>query len=76
MRLAALIEAFEAVCAATRAARERRVFNPHHARIGECARMIRRIADLGHAGGRACRRRCRRRRAGADSGERERAAGG
>ncbi len=61
VRLAALIGAFDATCAATAAAtaaaRERRVFNPHHARIADGARMIRRIADLGHAGGLACRRR-------------------
>ena len=63
VRLAALICAFDLACAATAAvtaaARERRVFNPHHARIADSARMIRRIADLGHAGGLACRgRRC------------------
>lgn len=61
VRLAALIGAFDATCAATAAvtavARERRVFNPHHAGIADGARMIRRIADLGHAGGLACRRR-------------------
>ena len=55
VRLAALIGAFDATCAAsaavTAAARERGIFNPHHARIPESARMIRRIADLGHAGG-------------------------
>ena len=65
LRLAGLIGAFDAVCAATSAAtavaRERGVFNPHHASIAERARMIRRIVDLGHAGGLACRR---RRRAG------------
>lgn len=59
-RLAALICAFDAACAATATvtamARRRRVFNPHHASIGERARMIRRVADLGHAGGLACRR--------------------
>ena len=59
VRLAALIGAFDATCAATSAAtvlaRERGVFNPHHACIAERARMIRRIADLGHAGGLACR---------------------
>jgi len=58
-RLAALISAFDAACAATSAvtalAGERRVFNPHHASIAERARMIRRVADLGHAGGLACR---------------------
>lgn len=58
VRLAALIGAFDLACAAsaavTAAARERRVFNPHHAAIGRCARMIRRIADLGYAGGLAC----------------------
>ncbi|MCY3812728.1 MAG: hypothetical protein OXH15_13115 [Gammaproteobacteria bacterium] len=66
LRLAALIGAFDAVCAATSAAtasaRQRGVFNPHHASIADRARMIRRVADLGHAGGRACRR--KRRRAG------------
>lgn len=59
VRLAELIGAFDVTCAATAAvtaaARERRVFNPHHACIADCARMIRRIADLGHAGGLACR---------------------
>ena len=59
VRLAALIGLFDLACAATAAvtaaARERRVFNPHHACIADCARMIRRIADLGHAGGLACR---------------------
>ena len=59
VRLAALICGFDLACAATAAvtaaARERRVFNPHHACIADCARMIRRIADLGHAGGLACR---------------------
>ena len=59
-RLAALVVAFDAACAAasaaTAVARSRGVFNPHHAGIGECARMIRRVADLGHAGGLACRR--------------------
>lgn len=63
LRFAALICAFDLACAATAAvtaaARGRRVFNPHHARIAESARMIRRIADLGHAGGRACRDRRR-----------------
>ena len=58
-RLAALICAFDAACAATSAATalagERGVFNPHHASIAERARMIRRVADLGHAGGLACR---------------------
>lgn len=58
-RLAALVVAFDAACvaasAATAMARSRGVFNPHHAGIGECARMIRRVADLGHAGGLACR---------------------
>lgn len=66
LRLAALIGAFDAVCAATSAAtasaRQRGVFNPHHASIADRARMIRRVADLGHAGGRACRG--KRRRAG------------
>ena len=65
VRLAALIAAFDAVCAATAAAtsaaRERGLFNPHHAGIAERARMIRRVADLGHAGGLACRK---KRRAG------------
>ena len=59
-RLADLIGAFDAACAATAAvtaaARSRGVFNPHHASIRERARMIRRIVDLGHAGGRAWRR--------------------
>ncbi len=58
-RLAVLICAFDAACAVTSAitarAGERRVFNPHHASIAERARMIRRVADLGHAGGLACR---------------------
>ena len=68
VRLAALIGLFDLACAATvavtAAARERRVFNPHHACIADCARMIRRVADLGHAGGLACRggRRARRSR--------------
>ena len=61
VRLAALIAAFDATCAATSAVtvlvRERGVFNPHHACIAERAGMIRHIADLGHAGGRACRAR-------------------
>ncbi|MDE0658711.1 MAG: hypothetical protein OXI79_03570 [Gammaproteobacteria bacterium] len=65
-RLAALVVAFDAACAAASAAtalaRSRGVFNPHHAGIAECARMIRRIADLGHAGGLACRKKRRSRR--------------
>ena len=65
VRLAALIGAFDVTCAATAAvtaaARERRVFNPHHACIADCARRIRRIADLGHAGGLGCRDRRRER---------------
>lgn len=65
-RLAALVVAFDAGCAAASAAtalaRSRGVFNPHHAGIAECARMIRRVADLGHAGGLACRRKRRLRR--------------
>ena len=59
VRLAALIDAFDVACAATAAvtaaARQRRVFNPHHESIAARARMIRRVADLGHAGGLACR---------------------
>ena len=59
VRLAALICAFDATCAATSAftavARKRRVFNPHHECIADRARMIRRVADLGHAGGLRCR---------------------
>ena len=59
-RLAELIRAFDAACAGTAAAtilaRERGLFNPHHRSIAERARMIRRVADLGHAGGLACRR--------------------
>lgn len=59
-RLAELVGAFDVACAATSAvtawARRRGVFNPHHGSIAERARMIRRIADLGHAGGLACRR--------------------
>ena len=66
-RLADLIGAFDAACAATAAvtaaARRRGVFNPHHGSIRERARMIRRIVDLGHAGGRACAGRGARRRA-------------
>ena len=65
-RLAALVVAFDAACAAASAAtalaRSRGVFNPHHAGIAECARMIRRIPDLGHAGGLACRKKRRSRR--------------
>ena len=61
VRLAALISAFDAACAATSAVtalvRDRGVFNPHHACIADRAGMIRHIADLGHAGGRACRAR-------------------
>ena len=68
VRLAALIGAFDATCAATSAAtaaaRERGVFNPHHACIAERARLIRHVADLGHAGGLACRRRGRLTHAG------------
>jgi len=64
-RLAALIGAFDATCAATAAvttvARAYRVFNPHHACIAERARMIRHIVDLGHAGGLACRGKSRSR---------------
>ena len=64
-RLATLIAAFDGVCAATaaatRAASERGLFNPHHACIADRARMIRRVADLGHGGGRAYRRRPRER---------------
>lgn len=64
-RLAALVVAFDAACvaasAATAMARSRGVFNPHHAGIAECARMIRRVADLGHAGGLARRKRRRKR---------------
>ena len=75
MRLAALIVAFDAACAAasavTAAARGRGVFNAQHAGIAECARMIRRVADLGHAGGVACGRKRRpRRRGGRESGGR------
>ncbi|MCY3812111.1 MAG: hypothetical protein OXH15_09980 [Gammaproteobacteria bacterium] len=58
-RLADLVVAFDAACAATAAvtatARCRGVFNPHHASIRDRARMIRRIVDLGYAGGRAVR---------------------
>lgn len=58
-RLADLVVAFDAACAATAAvtttARDRGVFNPHHASIRDRARMIRRIVDLGYAGGRAVR---------------------
>jgi len=58
-RLADLMVAFDAACAATAAvtatARARGVFNPHHASIRDRARMIRRIVDLGYAGGRAVR---------------------
>jgi len=58
-RLADLVVAFDAACAATAAvtaaARRRGVFNPHHASIRDRARMIRRIVDLGYAGGRAVR---------------------
>ena len=65
-RLAELIRAFDAACAATAAAtilaRGRGVFNPHHGSIAGRARMIRRVADLGHAGGLACRARRRHRR--------------
>lgn len=54
-----LVVAFDAACAATAAvtaaARRRGVFNPHHASIRDRARMIRRIVDLGYAGGRAVR---------------------
>lgn len=60
-RLADLIGAFDAACAATAAvtaaARRRGLFNPHHASIRDRARMIRRIVDLGHAGGRSRARR-------------------
>ena len=59
-RLAELIRAFDLACTATSAAtalaRERRVFNPHHGSIAERASLIRRVVDLGHAGGLACRR--------------------
>ncbi len=59
-RLAELVRAFDVACAATSAAtaraRARGLFNPHHGSITERARMIRRVADLGHAGGLACRR--------------------
>lgn len=59
-RLADLIGAFDAACSATAAvtaaARRGGVFNPHHESIRERARLIRRIVDLGHAGGRAWRR--------------------
>lgn len=69
-RLADLIGAFDAACSATAAvtaaARSRGVFNPHHESIRERARMIRRIVDLGHAGGRACAGR-RVRRAGPEA---------
>ena len=65
VRLATLICAFDAACAATAAvtaaARERHVFNPHHANIAERARMIRRVADLGYSGGLACREKDRAR---------------
>ena len=65
-RLAELIRAFDAACAATAAAtilaRGRSVFNPHHGSIAGRARMIRRVADLGHAGGLASRARRRHRR--------------
>ena len=64
-RLADLIGAFDAACAATAAvtaaARRRGLFNPHHASIRDRARMIRRIVDLGHAGGRSRARRERAR---------------
>jgi len=64
-RLVELIRAFDVACAATAAAtilaRGRGVFNPHHGSIAERARMIRRVVDLGHLGGLACRRTGRRR---------------
>ena len=67
-RLATLICAFDAACVATSAvtalAGARRVFNPHHASIAERARMVRRVADLGHAGGLLCREKLRMERGG------------
>ena len=67
-RLATLICAFDAACVATSAvtalAGARRVFNPHHASIAERARMVRRVADLGHAGGLLCRANVRMGRGG------------